>query len=357
MRISIFVTAEVVPNANYRALMLVNVLRERGHEIVWCGSERDVVPMDALVASDVIHIYRIVPVKVMRILRRVQATGVALTWDNDDDIRALDERAPNYTDVGGSRGVKDFAIQTQMIQQADAVTTTSERLARMYRRYGGAEDVTVIENYLPREFVRTRRRRHKGVVIGWVAAGEHVVDAEELRVAETLEKVLQARPKARAVTLGEDLSLTHDRYEHRGRVSFEQLVAAMADFDIGIAPLADIPFNLARSSVKVKEYAAAGVPWLASPVGEYASYGPEQGGKLVGNDEWADALMWLIDHPVQRFVLGRRAKRWAETQTLRANAYRWEEVFERAIERARRRVVRARAAERGARRPTRKRVS
>lgn len=40
-------------------------------------------------------------------------------------------------------------------------------------------------------------------------------------------------------------------------------------FDVGIAPLTDMPFNRAKSGIKALEYAAAGVPFVASPLDAY----------------------------------------------------------------------------------------
>ena len=39
--------------------------------------------------------------------------------------------------------------------------------------------------------------------------------------------------------------------------------------------------NRARSNIKLKEYAAAGACWLASPIGPYVGLGEKQGGRLV----------------------------------------------------------------------------
>ena len=46
-------------------------------------------------------------------------------------------------------------------------------------------------------------------------------------------------------------------------VPFVGLPAHMEVFDIGLAVIADIRFNRTRSNVKLKEYAALGIPWLA----------------------------------------------------------------------------------------------
>jgi glycosyltransferase involved in cell wall biosynthesis len=107
------------------------------------------------------------------------------------------------------------------------------------------------------------------------------------------------------------------------------------DVMLWIAPLADIPFNRTRSNVKLKEYASAGTPWLASPVGPYAGMGEQQGGRLVADDGWFAALDDLIGHRFARRRLGRKARAWAKTQTIDQAVARWEAVLEEAIERRR----------------------
>lgn len=39
--------------------------------------------------------------------------------------------------------------------------------------------------------------------------------------------------------------------------------------DVGIAPLNDIPFNHAKSDIKLLEYSAAGIPWIGSALSSY----------------------------------------------------------------------------------------
>jgi glycosyltransferase involved in cell wall biosynthesis len=97
---------------------------------------------------------------------------------------------------------------------------------------------------------------------------------------------------------------------------------------IAIAPLANLPFNMTRSDIKLKEYAASGVPWLASPVGPYIGLGEREGGVLVPDDGWFDALDRLVCHQRDRRRLARRARSWAKDQMIEMAADRWERVFE-----------------------------
>ena len=102
------------------------------------------------------------------------------------------------------------------------------------------------------------------------------------------------------------------RYRYRGVVPYDALPHHISGFDIAVAPLSDIPFNRVRSDVKLKEYAACGVPWLASPIGPHAGHGEAHGGLLVPDDGWFEAL--------------------DQQQTIAAAAERWEGVYRRAVE-------------------------
>jgi len=113
-------------------------------------------------------------------------------------------------------------------------------------------------------------------------------------------------------------------------VEFTDLPDRIGGFDIGIAPLADIAWNHARSDIKLKEYAASGVPWLASPVGPYLGLGEGEGGRLVPDDGWFEALDRLVSRPRERRKLSKKASAWAKRQTVDAAAERWERVFSEA---------------------------
>ena len=51
------------------------------------------------------------------------------------------------------------------------------------------------------------------------------------------------------------------------------------------------------------------MPWLASPVGPYEDLAEEQGGRLVEDDEWFEAIDELIRARRDRAKLAKRARR------------------------------------------------
>lgn len=224
-----------------------------------------------------------------------------------------------------------------MVQLADIVTTPSKVLADQYRELG-AEDARVLENYMPREFAKVRPAKHRGIAIACLAALEHQVNYQELGLRDVLLRLLDAHPELRVISFGLGLGLGHERYDHIELVPFLDMAKTFARFDIGIAPLVNIPWNRARSNVKLKEYASGGIPWLASPVGPYLGMGEEEGGRLVPDDDWHDALERLIMGGRERRKLSKRAMRWANGQGIEQHADRWEAALRDAAGSAARRA-------------------
>lgn len=334
MRITLVADAELV-NTNYRGYQPLMALSRRGHEIHFTRLGEPRFQATALLSSDVVLIHRYTDVEMLQMVERLCAAGVGVVWDNDDDITAIPRTNPNYRRLGGpANRAKIQAALRRILGAVDVVTTPSDRLAAQYRSFG-ATDVRVLENYLPPEFSRVKPPRRDGVTVAWLAGLEHQVDYQQLRLQETLSRLLDAHGELRVMSIGLGLGLKSDRYEHVPIVDFLELARVLSRADIGIAPLVDIPWNQARSNVKVKEYAAGGLAWLASPVGSYLSLGEKQGGRLVPDDGWHAALDALISDGKQRRKLAKSAGKWAKNESIERHAKLWEKAFEDAVARAR----------------------
>jgi glycosyltransferase involved in cell wall biosynthesis len=258
------------------------------------------------------------------VVNELARNGTRITYDNDDNLAAIPKESPNYKRAGGLAGVRAHAQTVALARLAQVFTTTNDRLAEAYRR-GGVERVEVIGNFLgPRAYHPPRR--HDGIVVGWFAGVEHYADAARLKVVDALQRLTAAHENVRVECIGTDLRLPAS-YSYSKGFPLLELPAHIAGFDIGIAPLADIPINWTRSDVKLKEYAACGVPWLASPIGPYLGHGEAQGGRLVSDDEWLEALERLVTRERERQQLASNASRWASAQTIEVVTDKWEEVF------------------------------
>ncbi|HST38144.1 MAG TPA: glycosyltransferase family 4 protein [Conexibacter sp.] len=317
-------------NSIYRSLIPMEALAQRGHQVH--VEERNAVPDPRrFLDFDVIHMWRCYHEPMLRLARLLRAEGVPIVWDNDDDLTSIPKNNVGYKRVGGLSGQRQLADMTRMMRMASIVTAPSEALADRFRERSGA-DVRVIENYLPDRFVPPLRRLpRRGVSIGWLAALEHRHDYELLRLRETFQALLERRPEVVLTTVGLNLAFDHPRYRHITITPYGELPALLSQFDLALAPLADIPFNRSRSNVKLKEYAAMGVPWLASPIGPYAGMGADEGGMLVPDDGWLEALDRLVTDGALRRRLAQAAGTWSQRETIAHHVEEWESVLQDAI--------------------------
>ena len=225
-----------------------------------------------------------------------------------------------------------------MMSKADVVTTTTQVLADLFgNQFDGP--IEIIENCLDSFSYARDGRKHDGVTIGWVASREHVTDIRMLDLSTVLRNVMARDGHVRITTVGLKLDLDPGRYTHIRHIPFQELPAFLAQLDIGIAPIADHPMSYGRSSIKVKEYAGAGVPWVASARGSYLGLGAKEGGVTVADDGWEQALLDLAGSRRKRMRLRRKAESWGKSQHIRHHTQRWEAVMQMAVESAARRAA------------------
>jgi glycosyltransferase involved in cell wall biosynthesis len=157
-----------------------------------------------------------------------------------------------------------------------------------------------------------RRHRPGACTIGWVGT----LPGDSLRlVTEALAAVCRRRDVRVKVVSAQPFRSDH----LGGDLVWEQWspgrrFAVFADIDIGIMPLADEPYQRGKEGLKLKEYMAAGLPVVCSPVGmncQIVAHG------VVGyfarsEQEWVQYLERLVDDPELRTRLGRAGRRLAE---------------------------------------------
>jgi hypothetical protein len=83
-----------------------------------------------------------------------------------------------------------------------------------------------------------------------------------------------------------------------------------ADFDVGIMPLADTEIHRTKEPLKIKEYMAAGLPLVISPVGHNLSVVSDGKEAFLAStpQEWRDRLERLVGNAQLRAELGRRGR-------------------------------------------------
>lgn len=99
-------------------------------------------------------------------------------------------------------------------------------------------------------------------------------------------------------------------------------------FDIGLVPLSDIPFNHAKSNIKGLEYAAAGIPFIASDLPEYRLL-HEQGIGLIASspDDWRTGAEFLLTKAVRLHEARRIRADVRRDWSIEARAADWVAAF------------------------------
>lgn len=84
--------------------------------------------------------------------------------------------------------------------------------------------------------------------------------------------------------------------------------------NIGLAPLPDNRFTRGKCSFKVLEYAASGLPVIASPIGTNMDYVHDNvtGLFAINAQQWVDRISHLIENPQLRKKMGEKGRVYAE---------------------------------------------
>jgi len=303
-------------------------------KIVSDGTEQTkVLPTEA----DVIVMQRPVKHRYINRVEEFQAMGVAVVIEIDDDLSALHPQHVSREFMEGRReGDADvhWRVTAKLASIADMVTVTSEALAERFAPHGRA---AVIPNCVPAALLEEPRLSN-GHTVGWTGAiNYHPGDLEITYggVQGALEgtdwEFLKIGGGPERCQRGLDLK---HRPESTGPLPIEGYHRALGGLDIGIVPLADSRFNQAKSYLKGIEYAARGVPFVASPVAEYERL-HEMGLGLLAKDRarsWKTAIRLLMQNGEQRAEMAERGKEIVrEHCTFEAQGWQWAEAWEEAV--------------------------
>ncbi len=145
-------------------------------------------------------------------------------------------------------------------------------------------------------------------VLGWIGTAGNLVQWTHL--LPVFRRVLAENPAVRlkVVSNGEpppcDLPIDFERF------TIDREAACLEDFDIGLMPLEDTPWNRGKCSYKALQCMAMGLPVVLSPVGMNREIvEPGVSGEFASNeDEWVENLLRLTRDPELRSTMGLKAR-------------------------------------------------
>lgn len=306
----------------YRLALPLAALAEIGWETSF--SERLPTPVQFGADADVLIGQRVCNEGSSKTWQRFAREGrMKLVFEVDDDLLTVD---PSNREAFGTFAEPDRRRRLiENIAVADVVTTSTDVLADRLSQIN--PNVHVVPNAVPDWLLEWERPVNDLLTIGWGGGASHARDFAEC--ASYLRRFLGRNPEVEFHNVGQD----YRQGWPQARFSrwFEDTNAWLRhiDFDIGLAPLVPSVFNQAKSPIKALEYAALGIPAIASEVGPYPGF-VEDGvtGLLVRRPhEWAAALKALADDPEERARLGTNAREKAAQHTMRATVGLWAEAM------------------------------
>ena len=177
----------------------------------------------------------------------------------------------------------------------------------------GAKNIKVVPTVIDLErYPIIPRKNQKGFVVGWIGSPstEHYLTGLT-SVFESLKKefdvsfvAIGANPK--------NLEGTPIKVEHW---SEETEVSSIREFDIGIMPLFDSPWERGKCGYKLIQYMACGIPVIASAVGVNNQIVKEnKNGFLIKNfSDWECMLSTLLQNEGLRHRMGKKGREQVES--------------------------------------------
>jgi glycosyltransferase involved in cell wall biosynthesis len=254
----------------------------------------------------------------------------ALVLDYDDAVfHRYDEHRSAF--VRALLGRKIEAV----MRRADLVTAGNEYLAEYARRAGCRRvewlpTVIDLDRYPPRP-APAQRAANAPITIGWIGSP---ATADYLEAVDPVLRRLRERHQVRCVAIGaRGDQVSGSQFESPWTWSEDAEVAQLQQFDIGIMPLPDAPWERGKCGYKLIQYMACGLPVVASPVGANRGIVVDgDNGYLAADDrQWLDALEQLVADPALRERMGASGRRMVEqTYCLQVQAPRLADMLRQA---------------------------
>jgi glycosyltransferase involved in cell wall biosynthesis len=324
----------------YRCMLPMNVVRDRARfgPPAWTADRGFGVRLNknqAQFGFDTIVIKQLMERWMPEQIRQSQALGQRIIVDIDDAYDFLhDENQAKQTTDPLLNKISNREHMRDVIMAADIVTVSTPFLLDYYS--GMRDNVVMVRNGVNADMFEPRKHHTYKPVLGWVGG---------LRWRSNDLDVL--KDWLPAFLEDHDMIFHHAGHDPRSGLSFAEQVGIpeyrvvtspmqpiarlkdMMQFDIGVVPLTNIPFNEAKSYLKGLEYAASNIPFVASDLPEYQRLAEEGVGRIAHTPEdWVRQVTELLDYKTRKREAAVQRSVVCKDYTIQARAREWVDVFE-----------------------------
>ncbi|MBB5210597.1 glycosyltransferase [Microbulbifer hydrolyticus] len=197
---------------------------------------------------------------------------------------------------------------------AEEVRTLSTKQAVIWRNAIDQETIAAARQGLERANTEGSHIPNGKISIVY-ASGSRAHEADFRTVESTLFKVLKEHPEAHLSIIGhlilpDSFGELEDRITETGFSDYSQYIKTLARADINIVPLVIDDFNDCKSAIRFMEASLAGIPTVASSVGDFCNVikDGENGYLATDSDEWYRKIKLLLNSSDLREKLGKNAQ-------------------------------------------------
>lgn len=206
---------------------------------------------------------------------------------------------------------------------ADVVTVGSHELFDWAKKYNKntflIPTCTYFANFPQKNFSSNKKEK---LILGWVGNASAHKDNLNLLIP-ILNSLVARKVPVQMVIIGmnKNKEITDNFLQIKNLdikiidwLDPKKIIEAIYDFDVGLMPLVDSPWNRGKCALKIIEYMACGVATVASPVGEnnYVIKDGVNGFLPTNTEEWVAVIENLYNNPSLLETVGKKGRQTIE---------------------------------------------
>ena len=262
-------------------------------------------------------------------------------YDLDDNMHAINES--NYAfdiyNPNTENGCMNLYTLENIISRCDCVMYSTRELQTYYENLNPNSIVFPnfldidkrYRNLIPVDWKILANEQNipyndQTTIIGFFGSDSHI---EDLSLIEyPVMEIIKNNPNVIfAIMAGSDLVMTtlikkwkipNNKFLYIPYKNINEYLSYVSCFDIGLAPLQNNIFNICKSNLKLLEYGALGIPYVASKIANFQRFQIESeglGGYICDDqDDWVERINFLINNPEVRKKMGKDLKEYVYNQ-------------------------------------------
>jgi hypothetical protein len=266
-------------------------------------------------SSDIAVFQRSSTPDVLDRIKFAKSRGVRTAYDIDDDFFSMPDQFNNPFNHFARPEI--LSCIRSCMEAVDVVFASTQSMADAVVKNTSQRNVIVLPNFVDFDhwaMTIPPAPTSTATVLGWMASGCHVIDSPI--IGPVVSSVLARKPSVALKTIGHPTAQWFGGTDRSGQFSslpwmdIDQLPAAMSGMDVGLCPLADHPYNRAKSSIKALQHWSLGQPVVVSDLDPYrglVEHGVD-GFVCRTHEEWVDAIERLVDNSSMRIEMGERGR-------------------------------------------------